>query len=51
MSAQKRLTRTSGADQSPERINDPPAGLDRLRHALKRILSVSKSDVSRRAGT
>ena len=45
MSEQKRRTRTSDADQRPERIKDPRAGLDRLKDALKHILKVPKSVV------
>lgn len=43
MSERDERTRNSDADRSPEeRINDPPAGLDRMKDALRRILRVPK---------
>lgn len=46
MSATNEASRTSkDADQSPERIDDPQAGLARLREVMRRILRVDKSDL------
>jgi len=45
MSEREKRTPNSDADQSPERIKDPKAGLDRLRDAMKHILKVPKSAV------
>ena len=45
MSEKQEHTRTPDADQGPERIDDPPAGLDRLKKTLKRILKVPKSAI------
>jgi len=41
----KRRTPTSGEAPSPERIKDPGAGLDRMREALRKILTVPKEAV------
>ena len=49
MSEKKKPTRTSDADPGPERIHDPPAGLDRLRWALDRIVRVSKEAIGKEA--
>lgn len=51
MSEQDERTRTSDADQSRDKIEDPQVGLDRLRNVLKRILSVRKQDLTRREDT
>lgn len=42
MSETNEANRTKDADQSPERIDDPQAGLARFRDAMRRILRVNK---------
>lgn len=46
MSETDEASRTkSGEDRSGDRIDDPQAGLVRLRHALKKILRVPKEAI------
>lgn len=56
MNERKERTRTSDADQNPERTADPLAGLYRLKEALRHILKVLKlavadSEKGRRRGS